>query len=104
MKNAPDASDPAPIMRREIKLLRIEVEHQRGKDDEARKITEFLIVYVEQVEHLRANRASLALAMTSSSCSTPRRPTGATIPNSARCAQIELVVAVCWRTRRWRVR
>jgi len=57
--------------------------------------------------HARATsgtRASLASAMTSSSCSTPRRPTGATIPNSARCARIELMVAVCWRTSRWRVR
>jgi FtsZ-binding cell division protein ZapB len=43
-------------MRREIKLLRIEMEHLRGKDDEARKIKEFLLAYVEQVEHLRANR------------------------------------------------
>lgn len=43
-------------MRREIKLLRIEMEHLRGKEDEARKIKEFLLAYVEQVEHLRANR------------------------------------------------
>jgi hypothetical protein len=55
----PDASDPAPIMRREIKLLRVEMEHLRGKDDEARKIKEFLLAYVEQVEHLRANRDEL---------------------------------------------
>jgi hypothetical protein len=52
----PDASDPAPIMRREMKLLRIEMEHLRGREDEARKIKEFLVAYVEQVEHLRANR------------------------------------------------
>src|SRR3954447_16808553 len=52
----PDASDPTPIMRREIKRLQIEIEHLRGKDEEARKIKEFLLAYVEQVEHLRANR------------------------------------------------
>jgi hypothetical protein len=52
----PDASDPVPIMRREITLLRIEMEHLRGKEDEARKMKEFLLAYVERVEHLRANR------------------------------------------------
>ena len=34
----------------------------------------------------------------------PRRPTGATIPNSARCARMELMMAVCWRMNRCRVR
>jgi len=52
----PDASDPVPIMRREIMLLRIEMEHLRGKQDEAHKMKEFLLAYVERVEHLRANR------------------------------------------------
>jgi len=52
----PDASDPVPIMRREITLLRIEMEHLRGKEDEARKMKEFLLACVERVEHLRANR------------------------------------------------
>src|SRR3954467_555977 len=33
-----------------------------------------------------------------------QRPTGATMPNSARCARIELITAVCWRMNRWRVR
>ena len=31
---------------------------------------------------------------------TPR----STIPNSARCARMELMMAVCWRTNTWRVR
>src|SRR6476646_4031153 len=35
---------------------------------------------------------------------TPLRPTGATMPNSARCARIALITAVCWRMNRWRVR
>jgi FtsZ-binding cell division protein ZapB len=43
-------------MRREIALLRIEIERLRGKEDEARKTKEFLLAYVEQVEQLRANR------------------------------------------------
>ena len=51
-----DASDPTPIMRREIKRLQMEIELLRGKEDEARKIKAFLLAYVEQVEHLRANR------------------------------------------------
>ena len=31
-------------------------------------------------------------------------PKGATIPNSARYARIELMTAVCWRMKRWRAR
>ena len=52
----PDASDPVPIMRREITLLRIEMENLRGKEDEARKMKEIVLDYVKRVEHLRANR------------------------------------------------
>ena len=51
-----DATDPVPIMRREMNLLRIEMEQLRGKEDEARKIKEFLLDYVERVEQLRADR------------------------------------------------
>ena len=52
----PNAPDPLPILRREVTLLRIEMENLRGKEDEARKMKEFLLAYVERVEHLRANR------------------------------------------------
>jgi hypothetical protein len=51
-----DASDPVPVMRRQITLLNIEVEHLRAKEDEARKVKEFLVEYVEWVEQLRENR------------------------------------------------
>ena len=34
----------------------------------------------------------------------PFAPTGATMRNSARCARIALITAVCWRMNRWRVR
>ena len=51
-----DASDPVPIMRRQITLLNIEVEHLRAKEDEAREIKEILFAYVERVEQLRENR------------------------------------------------
>jgi hypothetical protein len=44
-----DATDPVPIMRREMNLLRIEMEQLRGKEDEARKLKEFLLDYVERV-------------------------------------------------------
>ncbi len=53
---------------------------------------------------ISGSRASFASATTSSSRSTPPRPTGATIPNSARWARIELMRAVCWRIKRCRVR
>jgi hypothetical protein len=52
----PDASDPVPVMRREITLLRIEVEHLRAMEAEARKAKELLLAYVVRVEHLRENR------------------------------------------------
>ena len=51
-----DTSDPVPVMRRQITLLNIEVEHLRAKEDEARKVKEFLVEYVEWVEQLRENR------------------------------------------------
>ena len=51
-----DASDPVPIMRRQITLLNIEVEHLRAKEDEAREIKEILFAYIERVEQLRENR------------------------------------------------
>jgi FtsZ-binding cell division protein ZapB len=51
-----DTSDPMPIMRRQITLLNIEVEHLRAKEDEAREIKETLLAYVEWVEQLRENR------------------------------------------------
>ena len=52
----PNEPDPLPILRREVALLRIEIENLRGKQDEARKMKEFLLAYVERVERLRANR------------------------------------------------
>jgi hypothetical protein len=61
----PDASDPVPQMRREIARLRIEMEHLRAKDnearrtireEEARKMKEFLAAYVDRVEQLRQSR------------------------------------------------
>src|SRR6185437_14485828 len=39
-----------------------------------------------------------------SRCSTPLRPTGATIPNSAKWARMALITEVCWRMKSWRVR
>jgi FtsZ-binding cell division protein ZapB len=61
----PDASDPVPAMRREITLLRIELEQLRAMEDEARKTMEFLFAHVDRImesrdqwqreaEHLRA--------------------------------------------------
>src|SRR5262245_35955696 len=57
-----------------------------------------------QARAASGNRVSLASAATSSSCSTPLRPTGATMPNSARWARIALITEVWWRMNRWRVR
>src|SRR6266542_3875810 len=49
-------------------------------------------------------RLSLVSATILSNASTPLRPTGATMPNSARCARIALITAVCCRMNRCRVR
>src|ERR1700716_4144345 len=57
-----------------------------------------------QARATSGTRLSLGSATTCSSSVTPLRPTGATMPNSARCARIELITAVCWRMNRWRVR
>jgi hypothetical protein len=46
----------------------------------------------------------LASVTMASSCSTPLRPTGATIPNSAMWARMALITEVCWRMKSWRVR
>src|SRR5258705_7574913 len=54
--------------------------------------------------NLRHPSVALGSATTCSSSVTPLRPTGAIMPNSARCARIELITAVCWRMNRWRVR
>jgi hypothetical protein len=66
----PFASDPELTARREIKLLRIEVEQLRAVErmlraelellragrDEDRKVKELLFAYVEEVEQLLASR------------------------------------------------
>src|SRR5436309_10017305 len=61
----------------------------------------------ERGRHARATSdtpLSLGSATICSSAVTPLRPPGATMPNSARCARIELITAICWRMNRWRVR
>jgi FtsZ-binding cell division protein ZapB len=45
-RQPPDGSDPVPGMRREIARLRIEVDHLRAMEEEARKTKEFLLAYV----------------------------------------------------------
>jgi hypothetical protein len=44
-----DSSDPVPAMRREIMLLRIELEQLRAKEDETRKTKEFLFAHIDRV-------------------------------------------------------
>jgi hypothetical protein len=57
-----------------------------------------------QVRAMSGNRLSLESTTISNNSSTPLRPAGATIPNSARCARIALITAVFCRMNRWRVR
>src|SRR5258708_40251582 len=57
-----------------------------------------------QARATSGTRLSLGSATIWSSSVTPLRPTGATMPNSARRARIELITAVCWRINRCRVR
>lgn len=44
-----DASDPVPAMRREISLLRIELEQLRAMESEARKTNEFLVAHFDRI-------------------------------------------------------
>jgi hypothetical protein len=45
----PDSADPVPIMRRELALLRIELEQLRAREDEARKTEQFLFAHLDRV-------------------------------------------------------
>ena len=45
----PDASDPVPAMRREITLLRIELEQLRAMENEARNTKEFLVAHIDRI-------------------------------------------------------
>jgi hypothetical protein len=46
---APDASNPVPAMRREISLLRIELERLRQMESEASKANEFLVAHFDSI-------------------------------------------------------
>ena len=46
---APDASDPVPAMRRELALLRVELEKLRATEGEARKANEFLVAQFDRI-------------------------------------------------------
>jgi hypothetical protein len=46
---SPDSSDPVPAMRRELALLRIELEQLRAREDEARKTEQFLFAHLDRV-------------------------------------------------------
>jgi hypothetical protein len=45
----PDSSDPVPAMRRELALLRIEIEQMRAREEEARKTEEFLFAHLDRL-------------------------------------------------------
>jgi hypothetical protein len=49
----PDAFDSVPTMRREITLLRIEVERLRAIESEARETKEFLIAHIDRLMESR---------------------------------------------------
>jgi len=44
-----EASDPLPVMRREISLLRIELERWRAMGNEARKTNELLVAHIDRI-------------------------------------------------------
>ncbi len=46
---APDVPDPVPAMRREISLLRIELERLRQMENEASKANEFLVAHFDSI-------------------------------------------------------
>ena len=44
-----EASDPVPVMRREISLLRIELERLRAMENEAHKTNELLVAHIDRI-------------------------------------------------------
>ena len=90
----PDSCDPVPAMRRELALLRIELEQLRAREDEARKTEQFLFAHLDRVidsrdrwqreaERLSALVSDLPCATDDEALEKPHRP------------------AVWWRTTRW---
>jgi hypothetical protein len=49
----PDAFDCVPTMRRELTLLRIEVEQLRAREHEARETKEFLVAHIDRLMQSR---------------------------------------------------
>jgi FtsZ-binding cell division protein ZapB len=45
----PDPADPLPALRREITLLRIELEQLRARENEARQAKEFLLARIDRI-------------------------------------------------------
>jgi hypothetical protein len=62
-----DPSDPVPAMRREMALLRIELEQARAREEEARITVEFLFAHVDRIidsrDHWKREAERLAAAM-----------------------------------------
>lgn len=69
----PDAFDSVPTMRREITLLRIEVERLRAMESEARKTKEFLIAHIDRLidsrDHWQREAERLSALMARVPCS-----------------------------------
>ena len=76
----PDSSDPVPAMRRELALLRIELDQLRAKDEEARKTEQFLFAQLDRVIASRdrwqreAQRLSALIPDAPAETETPDRP------------------------------
>jgi hypothetical protein len=47
--STPDETDPMPVMRREMSLMRIELEQLRARENEASKTNEFLVTQFDRV-------------------------------------------------------
>jgi hypothetical protein len=81
----PDSSDPVPAMRRELALLRIELEQLRAREDEARKTEQFLFAHLDRLidsrdrwqreaERLSALMADMPCSADAETLEKPHRP------------------------------
>jgi hypothetical protein len=81
----PDSCDPVPAMRRELALLRIELEQLRAREDEARKTEQFLFAHLDRVidsrdrwqreaERLSALMADMPCSADAETLEKPHRP------------------------------
>jgi hypothetical protein len=90
----PDSSDPVPAMRRELALLRIEIEQMRAREEEARKTEEFLFAHLDRLIDSRDRWQREAERLSALMADLPAEAEAETLEKPQRSL-------VWWRNTRW---